>query len=328
MHSTPIFILSGFLGSGKTTLLLRLLQETNARGLRPAVLMNELGKLDVDGNLLRQQMPELSLEKLLDGCICCDKKSEIAGSVEILLRQAPDILIIELTGVANPEEIADSLTEPQLIGRVHLKLVATVLDAEHVLDYNSIFATDRQLVHTLRRQIEVAGLLVVNKIDLVSEAKLRKIDKILKSLNAGAISVHAFQSQFDMDPLFQGIESNPENRPSPASKFKILKDRHDVYQVHESRYEHRSFSRLQTLSLPADRTFPQERIERFLKKWQTRLYRAKGYLSISGKKEIQLMQLAGKRIRWQSSNYSGPSYLVLIGIDLDTEQMTAEWEQL
>ncbi|MBW7459833.1 GTP-binding protein, partial [Paenibacillus sepulcri] len=76
----PVMILSGFLGSGKTTLLLRLLEEARIRGIRPGILMNELGKQDVDGNILSEQLG-VQVEKLLDGCVCCSKKEELAGSL-------------------------------------------------------------------------------------------------------------------------------------------------------------------------------------------------------------------------------------------------------
>src|SRR5688572_21209963 len=111
----PVFVLSGFLGSGKTTLLLRLLDEAKTRGLQPGVIMNELGSMDVDGHILNGHS-DTAIEKLLDGCVCCSRRSELAGSIQTLTKQNPDVIFIELTGVANPEEIADALTEPQVLG--------------------------------------------------------------------------------------------------------------------------------------------------------------------------------------------------------------------
>lgn len=176
MSKVPVIVLSGFLGSGKTTLLLRMLREAAAYHLMPAVLMNELGKQDVDGHHLLDASPDLPLTKLLDGCICCSRKSDIQDSLKQLLTRKPDVILIELTGVANPEEIVDALTEPALLPHVKLHKVITVLDAEHVLAYNSIFASDRELVHTLRRQMEVADLLLLNKIDLISDKQLKSIE--------------------------------------------------------------------------------------------------------------------------------------------------------
>lgn len=107
----PVIILSGFLGSGKTTLLLSLLKESKRRGLNPGVIMNELGAKDVDGYIL-QESTGTSVEKLLDGCICCSRKEELPRSLTALLVRRPDIIYIELTGVADPDEIAKSLLAP------------------------------------------------------------------------------------------------------------------------------------------------------------------------------------------------------------------------
>lgn len=73
---TPVIIISGFLGSGKTTLLLELIKTLHGRNLGPAILMNELGKADVDGRILSEAVQGLPLEKLFDGCICCSKKAK------------------------------------------------------------------------------------------------------------------------------------------------------------------------------------------------------------------------------------------------------------
>ncbi|UUZ78801.1 hypothetical protein LJK88_26340 [Paenibacillus sp. P26] len=111
-----------------------------------------------------------AIQKLLDGCACCSKNSELANGLNKLQQQKPDVIFIELTGVANPEEIADALAEPVLLRSMQLKQIITVLDSENVLDCNSVFSSDKQLVHTLRRQIETADFIIVNKTDLVSSA--------------------------------------------------------------------------------------------------------------------------------------------------------------
>ncbi|OPA73036.1 hypothetical protein BVG16_30680 [Paenibacillus selenitireducens] len=184
--------------------LLRLMEEVQQRGLKPGVLMNELGKQDVDGHLL-EGYSKGALQKLLDGCVCCSKKSELAGSLKLRYDQKPDIILIELTGVANPEEITDALSEPNLVRSLDVKQIITVLDAEHTLDYNSIFASDRQLVHTLRRQIEVTHLIVLNKIDLAEENQLLKIEKMIRKQNERAQIVRTMQSRIDVGPIMDSM---------------------------------------------------------------------------------------------------------------------------
>ncbi|MEC0229283.1 CobW family GTP-binding protein [Paenibacillus alba] len=331
MSKVPVIVLSGFLGSGKTTLLLRMLQDASAFNLTPAVLMNELGKQDVDGHLLQQASPNVNLAKLLDGCICCSKKSEISDSVKQLLARKPDIILIELTGVANPEEIVDALTEPLLLPRVKLHKVITVLDAENVLDYNSIFASDRELVHTLRRQIEVADLLLLNKTDLVSDKQLTSIQKAIRKSNERSLLLPTTHSRFDLELVFGPLVSQePVASPAPVfNKRMQFQARKPAQPPHEPSSHPASFSRIRTLTLPIDEhvLLTQRIVDRYLAKWGATLLRAKGYLHLGPQRESVLMQYAGKRVNWQPASFESVPYLVLIGLDLDIEALQADWHQ-
>lgn len=324
----PVIVLSGFLGSGKTTLLLRLLEEANNRGLMPGVLMNELGKMDVDG-LILQERSNASVQKLLDGCVCCSKKSELLGALRTLADRKPDLIVIELTGVANPEEIADALTEPELLRVVRLNQVVTVLDAEHVLDYNSIFASDKQLVRTLRRQIETADRLVLNKTDLIGAAQLSKIEKTIRKYNERAPIVPTMHCAFDLNPLFTGIEKGTAvNRPAAVKRtFGELKPATGGAAGREPKRDERSFSRIRSLSLPWNENGRASAagLERFLRGWREPLLRAKGYVRFKGDPATYLMQYAGGRASWVKSDYSGEPYVVMIGIGLDEERLAQQW---
>ncbi|MFS0728297.1 CobW family GTP-binding protein [Paenibacillus sp. 1P07SE] len=340
MSRIPVFILSGFLGSGKTTLLLRLLHEAEQRQLKAAVLMNELGKFDVDGGLIRNDIPERSLEKLLDGCICCSKKSEVVNSLRKLIDQQPDVLFIELTGVANPEEVVDALTEPFLLNRVELRQIITVLDSEGVLDYNSFFNTDLALKHTLRRQMEVADTILINKTDLVPSPQLLKIEKAVKKQNHAAVLYFTKQSEMPMEALFADLQSlvHPSLvRPKSGSGMKVVRKQAGTAPTSEPKHGHHehseakpaaSFSRVQslTLPLPQDQPVTAKQIEQFIHQWKGQLLRAKGYAVVSDKRsKYQVVQFAGKRLYWEAADEPGPSYLVLIGIDMDQNQIKQAW---
>ncbi len=200
----PVMILSGFLGSGKTTLLLTLLKESKVRGLNPGVVMNELGKRDVDGYIL-QEHTGTTVEKLLDGCVCCSRKEDLPRSLNALMARRPDIIFVELTGVADPEEIAKSLQSPPLNERLVLHYTVTVLDAENVLEYNSRFSADKQLIRTLRKQLSGADLLIVNKSDLVEPETLWRIEKTVRKYNADSEIVFTHYSEINLAPLLAGI---------------------------------------------------------------------------------------------------------------------------
>ena len=332
----PVIVISGFLGSGKTTLLLHLLKEIRSRNIQPGILMNELGKQDVDGIILDEHSGA-SMEKLLDGCVCCSKKSELMTSLTTLLHHKPDVILIELTGVANPEEIADTITEPGLIQHMVLKQIVTVLDAENALDYNSLFSSDKQLVHTLRRQLVVADHVIVNKTDLVKVTHLDKIKTMIIKQNKYALITYATHSRVDLTAILTGIERVAVDPSVSLQRFRMLnavplnKAKSTVRQSKNHHPEdYRSFSRVQSLTLPIEsRSFvTQEDIERFLQRFRNQLLRAKGYICFTNQSKAWLLQHAGKRTYWEPTSYSGESYIVIIGIQLDSDRIMMEWNAI
>ncbi|MCK8485917.1 GTP-binding protein [Paenibacillus sp. MBLB2552] len=339
----PVVILSGFLGSGKTTLLIKLLEEAAARGLKPGVLMNELGKRDIDGELVtRSTSARFPLEKMLDGCICCTKKDEIQAALAGLLRQDPDLLLLELTGVANPEEIVEQLAEPSLIAKLYLHRVITLVDAEHALEYNSIFASDKQLVRTLRSQLSAADDLIINKTDLIPPVHSSKVTEMVRKYNAEGQVHYAVNANIPLTSLFSTIQPAPSRSPqataaagaSPRgsrSPFQIIQPHPHQQATHTSATGEEastSFSRINTLSLPIREPLqiPASKLERFIKKWSPSLLRAKGYVRFTRpEKAAYLMQYSGKRFNWEEIDYDGPLYLVLIGYRLPEQVIAEEW---
>ncbi|MDQ0256339.1 G3E family GTPase [Evansella vedderi] len=335
MEKIPVFVLSGFLGSGKTTLLKRLLQTCEEKGVTPAVLMNEIGKTDMDGEIILEKNKQQIMEKLLDGCICCSKKSEVADSITKLLQNQPDVIFIELTGVANPEEVVDSLTEPELIDYLYLEKVITVLDGENVLEYNSIFESVRELVRTTRRQIEVADLLIVNKVDLISESHREKVKKVIKKQNTVSPVYFTSYSEVDSDLLLGDVKviknklSLHEKKHAHAHHEHKHHHNHNHEHKHDHNHEHkdnRSYSRINTITLDFSQQMKPTKVDKFLKKWRPNLLRAKGYIPL--KDGCYLLQHVMKRTYLEPSEHMGRHYLVMIGIDLNTDEVEREWAKL
>lgn len=334
MKQTPVIIISGFLGSGKTTLLLELIKDMYARNLKPAILMNELGKADVDGSILSESTQGLPVEKLFDGCICCSKKSEISGALKSLLNLAPDVILVELTGVANPEEVVDAMAEPVLIDKVILHKIITVVDSENVLEYNSIFSADKQLVYTLRRQLEVADLILINKQDIAPYSHFPKIDRLIKKYNDKALIFNTTLGKFNYDAVIGGLKPL-DLQVTTTARFNIVPAHPHAHHNHGStsssgqeQPERSSFSRIQSILIPISRqtkvSLP--KLTKWLKTMGQQVLRAKGYVTLKGSTTASLIQFSGKQIRPEYTTYKGTYYLVIIGYELDEASLLKDWQ--
>jgi G3E family GTPase len=336
----PVILLSGFLGSGKTTLLLSLLKESKARGLLTGVVMNELGQRDVDGYIV-QEHTGAAVEKLLDGCLCCTRKEELPRILSEQLERRPDAIYIELSGVADPGEIINTIQDSPLRDRLALHYSVALLDAENALGYSSRLSADRQLVRTLRKQLAEADLIIVNKSDLVEAETLWKIEKMARKHNAEAEIVFTHYSEINLVPLLAGIVPRVQHPPAlqrvpQAFKGASLHRMHSedgsvaVKEAHEE--NNTSFAQVTAITLTyphAGTSVPsKEQLEAFFQKWDSSLLRAKGHVLLSGQEPVQLVQYAGMHTAWEASRYPGLPYVVFIGMNLNEVQLTESWSAL
>jgi G3E family GTPase len=212
----PVTVLSGFLGAGKTTLLNHVL--ANRDGLRVAVIVNDMSEVNIDASLVEKHAEnagagisrtEEKLVEMSNGCICCTLREDLLLEVRKLAAEGRfDYLLIESTGIGEPMPVAatfdftnedgDSLND---VARIDT--MVTVVDAFNLLqDYSSkdLLAQrgetageddHRSLATLLMEQIEFADVVVVNKIDLVDEARRKEVAGVIKALNPVADIVYA-----------------------------------------------------------------------------------------------------------------------------------------
>ena len=203
----PVTVLSGFLGAGKTTLLNHILN--NREGRRVAVIVNDMSEINIDAALVRDGGAELSRtdEKLVEmsnGCICCTLREDLLIEVDKLAREGRfDQLVIESTGISEPLPVAETFTFAGEDGKslsdvARLDTMVTVVDAFNFLkDYSSRDslsergeslgeADERTVVDLLIEQIEFCDVIVLNKLDLVSNADRDRLMAILAGLNPRA----------------------------------------------------------------------------------------------------------------------------------------------
>jgi G3E family GTPase len=361
MNKVPVILISGFLGSGKTTLLLRLLAHTRQIPLRAAVLMNEMGEYDVDSAIISEEMPDVTVEGLLEGCICCSKRNELAGALHTLLSQEPDLIFMETTGVANPEQVLEELRSPLLADRLYLVHSISVVDAELFHEYNSRFTADKELVRTLHGQLRTADFIVVNKTDAASSREVTKVVKSIRKLNDTAKLQTTEYSRVDLEPLLEpvlasaSVAAKPAQTPQPApaqvqltdadapfvpipvksigstssvsrsTAFKVISTHshnHDPKQLH-------SFSRLESITLHqySPQPLEKQRLENFLTGLGSSLLRAKGYCVLP-QEGTMLLQFSGNHLEWQPTALPvSQGYVTLIGEQLDKASITDQWEQ-
>ncbi|WP_414586436.1 CobW family GTP-binding protein [Scytonema sp. PCC 10023] len=186
---TPLTVITGPLGSGKTTLLRHIL-ETVPKKI--AILMNEFGEIAIDAKIIQGKNVEMA--DLGGGCVCCSLLGEFEAAVnEIIDTVDPDQMVVETTGVAEPDALVFDIQES--LQRVRLDGVVTVIDADAMVKYPSVG-------HTTRIQIEAADTILLNKVDLVSESELQAIEKKLNSINEIASILHSVRGKVDPDLLF------------------------------------------------------------------------------------------------------------------------------
>jgi G3E family GTPase len=192
MTPVAVDIVTGFLGSGKTTLLGHVLTH-GLRGKPVAVIMNEIGEVGIDGRVITGLSAVEKMVELSSGCICCsiDEYRFDLAVQEIIETTHPHLILIESTGLADPEPLAYRVRNAGL----GLDAVITVVDAVNV---------ERQLRETAvaRAQVEAADFLVVNKVDLVDAADLVRVEKRLGRLNARAERLRTVRGAIGSEVLF------------------------------------------------------------------------------------------------------------------------------
>jgi G3E family GTPase len=208
----PVTVLSGYLGAGKTTILNHVLN--NREGLRVAVIVNDLGEVNIDADLIRDgggiSRTEEKLVEMSNGCICCTLRDDLLQEVERLaLERRFDYILIESTGIGEPVPVAQTFTyvdEEQNIDLSKLTRLDTMVTVVDALNFWNDFNTretladraqeagegdTRGVVHLLTDQIEFCDVLVINKCDQLSDEELDKLERTLKGLQPRAKLVRA-----------------------------------------------------------------------------------------------------------------------------------------
>ncbi|MGG6311222.1 CobW family GTP-binding protein [Paenibacillus macerans] len=330
---TPVYILSGFLGSGKTTLLQRLIRYWQDQGLRPAVIMNEIGDVNLDGLLVSSEVP---MAEMLGGCICCTIRGDLSVQMsELIVKERPDLVIIEATGAGNPLEIFDAVTEVSLILKLDIKPMITVVDAAHLADLHH---TQKGKTYRLMiEQIRCGSVLVMNKIDLISPDWQQEMTDFLHRTNPYARIVPAVKCEVDLSELLNGAEEHAASGP-PVQRGAADNGHngepdgdgcHDDHH-HGHNHAHASHEHVTVYTHYFEGPVDSGEFERFIADLPREVYRGKGILRFSDTASRFLFQYAYREADYLKITPQGnvPDVAVFIGEHFDRNRIAAQLKEL
>ena len=243
----PVTVLSGFLGAGKTTLLNEVLN--NREGLRVAVIVNDMSEVNIDVGLVERGGAQLSrteetLVEMTNGCICCTLREDLLAEVSKLAQEGRfDYLLIESTGISEPIPVAQTFTFEDEFGVSlgdisRLDTMVTVVDAASFLeDYNAADALqergeslgeadERTVTDLLVDQVEFADVIVLNKLDLVTQDRARQVEAVLRALNPGAKLQRATRGRIPLGSVLNTGLFDYEKAESSAGWMRELEGEH------------------------------------------------------------------------------------------------------
>jgi G3E family GTPase len=308
----PVTVITGYLGSGKTTLLNHILSKQQSR--KVAVIVNEFGEIGIDGQLIEQDGDEQLIE-FNNGCLCCTVRGDLIETIGKLRQRAGDLdaILIETTGLADPAPVASTFfVDEGVRADTRLDAFVTVVDAVN-LEKNLEQSVEAQ------EQVAFADIILINKIDLVDEAQLQRIERRVRTLNPLArvqrsansvvpldsiLNVNAFQleAKLQVDPEFLG---DHEHEHDPAITSIVLREERPI-----------DINRFMSWMAP------------LLQKDGDRYLRTKGVFNAQGFNErvvfqsVRMLTTMARFHAWTADEPRRSEYVV-IGRELDREMLSA-----
>jgi G3E family GTPase len=271
---TPVTLITGPLGSGKTTLLRHLLDVVPQK---VAIMMNEFGEIAIDSQIIEGK--NIRIAELEGGCVCCSLLGEFEAAVtEVIDTVHPDLIIVETTGVAEPDALLFDIQEN--LPQVRLDGVVTIADADAMVRYP-------RLGQTGRAQIEAADIILLNKVDLVPAGQVTEVTARLRQLNADAPILPMQRCQVDPDALFGISQAHEIDQP-----------------------QHRHQLSMESFSYVSAATLDRHCFEAFVERLGPAVVRAKGFVRFAEGTSL-FNYVAG---RWDLEAFAAkPTTLVFIG---------------
>lgn len=258
INQIPVLLLTGYLGSGKTTLLNRIL--TNNQGIRFAVIVNDIGEVNIDASLIQKggvvSQQDDSLVALQNGCICCSLKMDLIEQLHDLIAspQSFDYIVIEASGICEPIPIAQTLCSyPQMVpqfvqdGMPVLDCICSVVDAMRLRDEfiaqldnhaskKQILPKEEDLSALVIEQIEFCNIILLNKASEVSEDELIRIKNIIRAIQPQAQIIETNYCDVPFENILNTHLFNFDKVATSATWIREIEDA--THHEHEHHHEH------------------------------------------------------------------------------------------
>ena len=256
IQQIPVLLLTGYLGSGKTTLLNRIL--TNQKGIKFAVVVNDIGEVNIDADLIEKGgvvgQKDESLVALQNGCICCTLKMDLVEQLhDIAAMHRFDYIVIEASGICEPAPIAQTICNipglaPQyaLDGIPRLDCICTVVDALRMRDEfesgSSLMRPnldEEDIENLVIQQIEFCNIILLNKASEVSKEELEKVRQIIRAIQPKAEIIECDYCDVDLDRLVGTGMFDFDDVAGSAAWIQEIEDRHEhVEEEHHHHHHH------------------------------------------------------------------------------------------
>lgn len=348
----PVTVVSGYLGAGKTTLINHVLSNPGDR--RVAVIVNDMGEVNVDAELIARTNDEEGIVDLSNGCICCRLRGDLLEeAAQLAESRAFDYLMVESSGISEPIPVAQVFTEGtdesdvDPTSRFRLDTMVTVLDtygfwkefdAGAQLPEGAQPDADRPLSEVLVEGIEFCDVLLLNKTDMVPDDVLEEIEAVVETLQPRAKRLRTSHCEVDPDVVLDTGRFDFETaKRSQGWKRHLRGEGHDHgtsdgdARDHDSGRGAAETHGVSSFVFRSDRPFHPERFADWLADWDGAIIRAKGVCHVANRDEVIGVSRAGPSVRagpigeWRPDD-DRRTQLVFIGREMDEERLRAELE--
>ena len=339
IKNIPVLLLTGYLGSGKTTLLNRILQ--NQKGIRFAVIVNDIGEVNIDADLIEKGgivgQQDDSLVALQNGCICCTLKMDLVKQLQdILAMHRFDYIVIEASGICEPAPIAQTIVNipslgPEYIkdGYLQLDSIVTVVDALRMRDEfgggNDLLRQDideEDIENLVIQQIEFCNIILLNKASEVSKEELAQVRQIIRAIQPKADIIECDYGNVDLDRIVNTQKFNFEEVATSAAWIQEIEGHHDEGEAEEYG--------IGTFVYYARRPLNLGLFDEFVaRKWPKSIIRAKGLCYFKGEEDVcYVFEQAGRQV---SLRNAGQWYATMPKEQLDVmlaqdEKLRQDWD--